>query len=445
MNKSLLELFGKRRAVTLDAAKIPPILRDWLNLTTQSTDCNPGLLITALLPHLGVTLGNRVFMLSNSNRIFPNIWSCLIGPSSVSRKTTAINYAQYSLDFNERRLEGEPVDVYEQETLLLTNVTLSKLHSLLALNGTRLFRHNELSGWLSEMNKHFNQGYKQAITELYDGVSKTVTTQERTERILNPALSIVTATTEAWMYRHIRDSQDQMGGFLQRFIYFVVRDVNLDDIDLKTREGHNLAQETLIFQEALKLFHAIEGSHQIRLSEEAIALRNHHYESQYRIWFEKNNDELMSYFTRVYDGYFYKFCIIFGLFDGFLELQNALKNGAVPAFFAQFRVSAETAEECLYLCDFYFQNTIPFLEIVSEQDKLSGERKIVDIMVNKFDGKARHSDLMNLSHMKKREFGECVASLIEREAVRVETEKLNSRKASKVYILDESIIDSWNQ
>ena len=90
-------------------------------------------------------------------------------------------------------------------------------------------------------------------------------------------------------------------------------------------------------------------------------------------------------------------------------------------------------------------SVIPFLEIVSEQDKLAGERKIVDIMVNKFDGKARHSDLMNLSHMKKREFGECVASLIEREAVRVETEKLNSRKASKVYILDESIIDSWKQ
>ena len=94
MNKYLVELFGKRKAVTLDASKVPPILRDWLNLTTRSTDCNPGLLITALLPHLGVTLGNRVFMLSNSNRIFPNIWSCLIGPSSVSRKTTAINYAQ---------------------------------------------------------------------------------------------------------------------------------------------------------------------------------------------------------------------------------------------------------------------------------------------------------------------------------------------------------------
>ena len=90
-------------------------------------------------------------------------------------------------------------------------------------------------------------------------------------------------------------------------------------------------------------------------------------------------------------------------------------------------------------------SVIPFLEIVSEQDKLAGERKIVDIMVNKFDGKARHSDLMNLSHMKKREFGECVASLIEREAVRVDTERVTSKRASKIYLLDESIISSWKR
>ena len=128
-----------------------------------------------------------------------------------------------------------------------------------------------------------------------------------------------------------------------------------------------------------------------------------------------------------------------------MELQKAAQNGDCQRFFQNFRVSAETADQCLYLCDFYFQNTIPFLEIVSEQDKLSGERKIVDIRVNKLAGKARPSDLMTLARMNKREFGDCVASLIEREAGRVETEKLNSRKASKVYILDESIIDSWNQ
>ena len=88
-------------------------------------------------------------------------------------------------------------------------------------------------------------------------------------------------------------------------------------------------------------------------------------------------------------------------------------------------------------------SVIPFLEIVSEQDKLAGERKIVDIMVNKFDGKARHTDLMNRSHMKKREFAECIASLAEREAVRVEFVKGSSNRMNKLYVLNDDILDSW--
>lgn len=45
---------------------------------------------------------------------------------------------------------------------------------------------------------------------------------------------------------------------------------------------------------------------------------------------------------------------------------------------------------------------------------------MIESLVNKYTGKARHSDLMNMSHMKKREFTECEESLIEREAISVE-------------------------
>ncbi len=58
---------------------------------------------------------------------------------------------------------------------------------------------------------------------------------------------------------------------------------------------------------------------------------------------------------------------------------------------------------------------------MSEQDKLAGERKLVELLVNKYNGKARHSDLMNMSHMKKREFKECVESLMERAALTVDS------------------------
>ena len=69
----------------------------------------------------------------------------------------------------------------------------------------------------------------------------------------------------------------------------------------------------------------------------------------------------------------------------------------------------------------------------------------MNLPANKFDGKARHSDLMNRSHMKKREFAECIASLAEREALRVDTEKKLNNKSAKIYVLNEGIIKSWRK
>ncbi len=123
----------------------------------------------------------------------------------------------------------------------------------------------------------------------------------------------------------------------------------------------------------------------------------------------------------------------------------AIKSGSCASFFGNLRVDAEKTSQALYLCYFYFANTIPFLEIVSEQDKLSGERKLVELLVNKYSGKARHSDLMNMSHMKKREFKECVESLIEREAITVDTYKTSQGNPGRMYVLTKEILDSWTR
>ena len=125
------------------------------------------------------------------------------------------------------------------------------------------------------------------------------------------------------------------------------------------------------------------------------------------------------------------------------ELDAAIKSGTCDSFFNELRVTAETAAQCLYLCEFYFHNTIPFLEIVSEQDKLSGERKLVELLVNKYDDRAGHSALLNVSHMKKREFKECIETLMEREAIIAESEKKKNGKTAKAYVLANAILESW--
>ncbi|HOY85710.1 MAG TPA: hypothetical protein PLQ80_10505, partial [Candidatus Syntrophosphaera sp.] len=71
MRKELLELFGRRPNLALDPARLPGFLAEYLRLASRNTDCHPGLLATAWLPHIAVHIGNRVYMQANSARIYP--------------------------------------------------------------------------------------------------------------------------------------------------------------------------------------------------------------------------------------------------------------------------------------------------------------------------------------------------------------------------------------
>ncbi len=443
MTPELLELFGRKSCPSLDPTMLPRLLRDYLDLGSQITDAQPGMLLSAWLPFIAVNIGNRVHMLSNCQRIYPNLWSCLIGPSSVSRKTTSIRLAELTLENLLEPLEGLPNEEFEAKTPILSNVTLSKLFSLLAINPERVFVHHELSGWLGEMNKHFNVGYKQAITEIYDGVNKSVHTQTRTERIRKPSFNVVASTTEAWIYKNIRESSDQLGGFLQRFIYCVIRDVKLDEIKLELREDKGLERDLPRFGIVMQTLKNIPGDNRLCLSPDAVKVRNELYDTRYRKWFARNNDALMSYFTRLYDGYFFKFCLIFTLLENLEALRKAQLSHNCAKFLATLQVSDQTAWNAVVLCDYYLANTIPFLEIVEEQDKLAGERKLVDLLVQKYGGKARHSELLNKSHMRKREFRDCIETLLEREAVSVVTHMGSNNKPAKMYVVNPGLIESW--
>lgn len=444
MQTELLALLGRKRSPELDPVMLPHIVREYLNVCSKITDARPGMLLTAWLPYLGVCIGNKIHMLSSCQRIYPNLWSCLIGPSSVSRKTTAIRLAELTMRKLTVLLEALSNEEFEAQTPILSNVTLSKLFSLLALNPVRLFVHHELSGWLGEMGKQFNTGYKQAITEIYDCVNKSVHTQTRTERIRKPAFNVVASTTEAWIYRHIRETADQLGGFLQRFLYCVIRDVNLDVISLDFRAGSEEERGLVAIGKVMQVLRDIPGEHRLCLDSDAIKLRNEEYSERYKKWFATNNDSLMSYFTRLYDGYFYKFCIIFTLLENWEEIDRAQQQNRCPEFMSALRVNEETALNAVVLCDFYFQNTLPLLEIVEEQDKLAVERKLVDLLVNQYSGKAAHSELLNRSHLRKREFREAIESLIEREAITVESYK-NLKSSGKLYVLNPVLLADWQK
>ena len=91
-------------------------------------------------------------------------------------------------------------------------------------------------------------------------------------------------------------------------------------------------------------------------------------------------------------------------------------------------------------------NTLPLLTIMDEKDRLAQERKIMDLIIKRFNGLAMHTVLLNYSHMRKREFLDVIASLVEREAITVENgPKQKNGIFPKMYRANSDILKSWGK
>jgi len=453
-NAELMDLFGKPVNVELDISKLPVALQEYIALTDTITDAQPGAKLTAWLPTIAANIGNRVFMNNNSARIFSHIWGIIIGPSSISRKTTVIKLAKQTLEPFEETLDELTPDEYLAQTLIMTDVTMTKLLQMLSENPNRVFIQMEVSAWIKMMNRNWNSGMKQALTDLYDGVDKTIANMLRCDRIRKPAFSIIAATTEGWFYQEMKDAADQQSGFLHRFLFCIIQNINAEDIDLSYREGEETCPELRKYEEMYSVFRSIPGHCKISLSPEASAYRDEEYKKRFLEVAKTKNDSVMGYFTRIYDGYFFKFCIVFHLMKHWQGLKDAMENAStdiakhnrVRDYFIENPVSLETVQEALYLCNYYFENTKPFLASLAENTKLLNERKLVNLLCKYPNGTISHSSLLNRSRLNKREFKEAIDSLIERDAITV-TAFYNSQnnKTAKTYVLAPELFDSWEK
>jgi len=437
-----MSVFSRVKNIPLEPERLPRFLKNYLELADKVTDANPGAKLTAFLTVIACNIGNRVYMNNIGGRVFCNIWSIIIGPSSVSRKTTVLGLARSTMHPFEEELDKLNVKDFEKETIWLSNVTSAKLLSLLSTNPNRLFFHNEISGFLGEMSKQYNQGMKQKITEIFDGVSVSNLNMERCERIKNPALSILAASTESWFYPQLGSKSEQLSGFMQRFLYCIINDINIRELNFDYVDTSEYREEFHKYEAVYKLFRSLPLSFRLKAGDKALEFRNGIYKERMIDIFELHNDPIMSYYSRIYDGYWYKFCILITLFKTIEQLKHAFEMDSIPEYFEANYVTEETAQEAMYLCDYYFNNTLPLMKLMSEQNKLSGERKLVEILGNKFEGKASHSELMQYAHFDKKEMNSKIETLIEMEVIRVETGVGKNNKAVKFYVLDPQIMEN---
>jgi len=423
----LLELFGRPQNIPLDRSQLPDEINSYLDLVGKITDAQDGAKLTAFLPVIAANIGNRIYMYNAGTKHFCNVWAAIIGPSTVSRKTTVINQAMKMLKpFKDGLLELSAKERNERD-IELSRVTQARMYNLLAINPNRLLLHMELSAWMQEMGKAYNAGMKQEITDMFDGKDRSIAKMEIDEYIRRPAFSIVGATTEDWFFRELREVADQRGGFLQRFIICIIQNVDVNELRFDSMPSAEFDTRLHAWDEALSVFRSLPDSRQLLADEAARDFRDVIYRELMENIALNANDPQAAYCARIFDNYFWRFCILIFAIKRWQDIREARDNDHLEAWFARNRVDEQTAKEAWYLCEYYFQNTQPFLRALMEGYKLDKERKIIRILQKAPDQRMDHSRLLCKTCLTAREFRACIESLIERQAILAHEQEVGYR------------------
>jgi len=231
-----------------DLQKIPiqdtlshlPFFSDWMQYTTQLTDAPDDFLAAGGLQIVSAVLGNRSFITFGNDKIFPHLWMVLVAPSSFYHKTTALNLVKKTVadmkfsrtwqerkrDFNDSDGENKAKSVGSGKELIAPDkFSIDSLLEELQDRPAMLFVQSEFGAFLKEIDKSFNQGAKETLTEIYDSGLITKFTKKIKEenngkpiQIDDSALSIFSASTRDWLEDYVRLS-DISAGFIARYLF----------------------------------------------------------------------------------------------------------------------------------------------------------------------------------------------------------------------------------
>ena len=180
------------------------------------TDCPIEFHAYMALVTAGVVLGRQRYIQFGHGRIYPNFYTVILAPSSFYRKSTALGISQYC------------VRAIESDKVLASDFSQEKMMETLRDNSVGAFFYYEFKTLMTNMEKSYMVGVKSFLTEAFDYNDITVTRKKQTYTIVEPCLSILSATTSSWFTENVK-SGDIEGGFLGRFIYIHSKNKVRDD------------------------------------------------------------------------------------------------------------------------------------------------------------------------------------------------------------------------
>lgn len=359
------------------------------------TDAHPNYHDFVGIATVGITLGNNCYLPFGDTRIYPNIWLILLGDSSFSRKTTALNIGKRLLS------EVNPSKIYPNE------FSQEKIQALLEVRPSGCFYFSEFLSLMGLLSRDYMVGAKGFLADIFDApYSYTRETGSKTINIKYPAVSILSATTQSWFTEKMKES-DVQGGFLPRFLMILPRP-KTKTLPLPPQADKDKRQELI---NILKDIQHITGV--CYLKEDARRL--------FEDWYVKlsnlpGNGRTQPFLHRL-QIYTLKFAIIFSVMD---EMNIKISAGSM----------LKAIEKCMELCK--------SMTTVEDEDIVFGRvqgnmRKITQYL--KKHGDSSKSTLLQNTKLSSKEFNEAIETLIESEKVNSHKIK-TSRKPLTLYSLE---------
>lgn len=202
-------------------------LHDWVKYGALKTDA-------PLISHVATGLAvisacappNLMYRPHIGAPIHAAIWSLIVGPSGIGRKSTCVRLATDMLMELDPNLIGNQPDSAE-----------GLMEELVASPQTTLV-YSELGEFLAKTQPGSRQESQRTLqTALYDGVTMTRRLARRTVTIEHPRLTILGGVSDTYLERYTRD-EDYTGGYMSRFALFGGR----SEHDPKDGQDSDLAQ-----------------------------------------------------------------------------------------------------------------------------------------------------------------------------------------------------------
>lgn len=202
---------------------------------------------------LSALLSGNVKLLTNFGKIIPNLWFMLLGNTTLTRKTTAMNIAMgllYEID---------------ETKLLATDGSLEGI-----LVGLRdrprqpsIFLRDEFTGLLEVIaHKDYMAGFAEQLTKLYDGEPLRRLLRKETIEINDPVFLMYVGGIKTKTQMMITEEL-VMGGFLPRFVIITAEPDPSRVQDIGPPVERDLEQREFLINELTELFHHYVDNGQI--------------------------------------------------------------------------------------------------------------------------------------------------------------------------------------